>query len=704
MQHTQQHRKPAKAKPGAKESTPSHAQSLDTAPEPLGSETALGTISQIQMLRLQRRVGNQAVLRLVEKQKAQAVEADTQVQRLPDTLNTPMQKMFGGAAQNVRIHQGEQADQVARQHDADAVTMGSDIYFREGAYRPGTAAGNALIARQMAQVAHGEMGIDPHSAASQRDAQETGNVVQRMGANPGDVLQPIANNKVSPVQREVLQRYSHSRTAGIVTSKVVQGIFTTVLGPVGLVWRWPLIQKNIGEAMGTKVGTREGKEDDKLRYGGGALGAVMRALSVYGEVLKEILIWLGFATFIAAIVTAATHGAAGPVFAVLAAITGGVGIGLAAIKLVLVGLNGYRLRKAKKLPDGKDKDNKIAHIKHQMVTDGLDGISGLLSGIFGILGASGVPSAGGELAKAAGVSEPAQKLAGFGLSSATQGLGTSVVTNTGKEGGKDYVKPGKEEGLGGGFFKDANEIKNAYKPTKVGKFFSYLGSKLKKKKPTEQDAPVDEGGGDSPEKKEVLEKVPQILVASQRNTVDQGKQSGEAKSDLKLIEETSGKSGEVVKSMTETKSQFDTAENDGKQVDKVIDKSVEETVSDESSMETITAKVNEGLSKSGEPTVKETTGIQNKGRFGAWFARKIGGLKAGVRRLNNRILKAVIKFATRLRKPDVDPSVIPVGMAEERQFSAQDVQDEQRNDELFTEYQSKAQQANAGVNKMAELE
>lgn len=174
----------------------------------------------------------------------------------------------------------------------------------------------------------------------------------------------LSLKRPTPAQQRVIQRadgddFSGSRTAGIVTSKGVQGIFTTVLGPVGLVWRGPLIQKNLGEIWGKNIASRPGKVDDRKRYGETHFGTAMRWLASISELLKEFTIWLGFGTFIAAIVAAATHGVAAPVFAGLAiatAVTAGLHF---VLRELLVLLNGYRLYRKRKEAGGADQRRRL---------------------------------------------------------------------------------------------------------------------------------------------------------------------------------------------------------------------------------------------------------------------------------------------------------------------------------------------------------
>jgi hypothetical protein len=58
-----------------------------------------------------------------------------------------------GTLGDVRVHTGDGAAALARAVSARAFTVGSDIFFGDGEYRPGTSDGNQLIAHEVAHVA-----------------------------------------------------------------------------------------------------------------------------------------------------------------------------------------------------------------------------------------------------------------------------------------------------------------------------------------------------------------------------------------------------------------------------------------------------------------------------------------------------------------------------------------------------------------------
>ncbi len=58
-----------------------------------------------------------------------------------------------GTLQDVRVHHDGAADALARSVQARAFTTGRDLFFARGEYRPGTAAGDRLLAHELTHVA-----------------------------------------------------------------------------------------------------------------------------------------------------------------------------------------------------------------------------------------------------------------------------------------------------------------------------------------------------------------------------------------------------------------------------------------------------------------------------------------------------------------------------------------------------------------------
>ncbi|MEH1128258.1 DUF4157 domain-containing protein [Micromonospora sp. CPCC 206061] len=72
--------------------------------------------------------------------------------RLPDGVRGRMESSFGESFDDVRVHDSEGAHSIAQSLDARAVTVGTDIYFDRGRFKPGGATGDSLIAHELAHV------------------------------------------------------------------------------------------------------------------------------------------------------------------------------------------------------------------------------------------------------------------------------------------------------------------------------------------------------------------------------------------------------------------------------------------------------------------------------------------------------------------------------------------------------------------------
>lgn len=71
---------------------------------------------------------------------------------LPQTLREEMESSFGADFRAVRIHTGAAADSAVREHHANALTSGRDIYFRSGHYMPFSSTGKELLAHELTHV------------------------------------------------------------------------------------------------------------------------------------------------------------------------------------------------------------------------------------------------------------------------------------------------------------------------------------------------------------------------------------------------------------------------------------------------------------------------------------------------------------------------------------------------------------------------
>ncbi len=106
---------------------------------------------------------------------------------LPAETRAFMEPRFGADFSQVSLHTDAQADQLNRQLSARAFTTGRDIYFRQGAYAPGSASGQELLAHELTHVVQ-------QGGAGQRIQRENGDDDDTPSpAKPA--VDPVANLK-----------------------------------------------------------------------------------------------------------------------------------------------------------------------------------------------------------------------------------------------------------------------------------------------------------------------------------------------------------------------------------------------------------------------------------------------------------------------------------------------------------------------------
>ncbi|MBW2057772.1 MAG: DUF4157 domain-containing protein [Deltaproteobacteria bacterium] len=119
----------------------------------------------LSLVRLQQRYGNRFVQRVLalaaERSEEQEVspELEETIDRArgggrpldPESL-ARMEPAFHADFSRVRVHTDQEADSLSQALNARAFTTGRDIFFREGAYDPGSSAGRELLAHELTHV------------------------------------------------------------------------------------------------------------------------------------------------------------------------------------------------------------------------------------------------------------------------------------------------------------------------------------------------------------------------------------------------------------------------------------------------------------------------------------------------------------------------------------------------------------------------
>jgi hypothetical protein len=183
-------------------------------PEPEGIAHALSgadAASRARAIgRLQRERGNAFVQRVVNESRgepgrmiglSQADMVQEVHQRqdggapITEGARSQMEGYFGADLSDVRVHAGGEASSLSRELDANAFTVGRDIFFAEGMYDPSSREGQATLAHELTHVGQ-QAGFTPLAQREGADEEELQMAaVQREGAEDEEL-------QMAAVQRE----------------------------------------------------------------------------------------------------------------------------------------------------------------------------------------------------------------------------------------------------------------------------------------------------------------------------------------------------------------------------------------------------------------------------------------------------------------------------------------------------------------------
>ena len=190
------------------------AQPVQSAPAPLQAAIADPAAAAPEAVQaLQQQAGNQAVLDWMKRPApGQPLDANFSGavgaargsgQALPDRLRAQLEGDLHADFVGVRLHVDEQADQLNRQIEAKAFTVGSDIFFQRGAYAPHTPEGKRTLRHELSHVVQQKGKFSPHlrlGPANDAHEQEANRVSQgegrpQTGAAPAGGVQRILGKK-----------------------------------------------------------------------------------------------------------------------------------------------------------------------------------------------------------------------------------------------------------------------------------------------------------------------------------------------------------------------------------------------------------------------------------------------------------------------------------------------------------------------------
>jgi hypothetical protein len=118
---------------------------------------------------------------------------------LDEDVRSFMEPRFGNDFSSVRIHTGSTAVQMNKELHAQAFTHGSDVYFNEGKYNPGSNEGKQLLAHELTHVVQQTGAVQPKSATQWV---KKGNKIQAKGLSAvSSEAQPAIQLKENPQQQ-----------------------------------------------------------------------------------------------------------------------------------------------------------------------------------------------------------------------------------------------------------------------------------------------------------------------------------------------------------------------------------------------------------------------------------------------------------------------------------------------------------------------
>jgi hypothetical protein len=101
---------------------------------------------------------------------------------LPEGARQKMEGLFGADLGGVRVHDNTEARELNQELDAEAFTIGSEVFVGEGSYSPDSTRGQALLAHELTHVAQqGGLGAQRQAMPEEEEVQTRAreDVVQR---------------------------------------------------------------------------------------------------------------------------------------------------------------------------------------------------------------------------------------------------------------------------------------------------------------------------------------------------------------------------------------------------------------------------------------------------------------------------------------------------------------------------------------------
>ena len=108
--------------------------------------------------------------------------------------------------ETAKIHTGPYADELARSMNALAVSIATDIYFRNSAYKPESEEGRKLLAHELTHVAQYEEGRITGAVEQKELEEEAGEAEAQEGYNPDPMVAVEVDGEIFRFRRSRMKR------------------------------------------------------------------------------------------------------------------------------------------------------------------------------------------------------------------------------------------------------------------------------------------------------------------------------------------------------------------------------------------------------------------------------------------------------------------------------------------------------------------
>jgi Domain of unknown function (DUF4157) len=130
-------------------------------------------------------------------------------QPMANNIREPMEQAFGADLSGVKIHANAQSDELNRSIQARAFTTGKDVFFRQGAYEPGSLGGQELLAHELTHVvqqnseAVQRSTLPPHNKNGNRKKEKSGKTKIAIQKTTESVIQAYGRINISETKPQV---------------------------------------------------------------------------------------------------------------------------------------------------------------------------------------------------------------------------------------------------------------------------------------------------------------------------------------------------------------------------------------------------------------------------------------------------------------------------------------------------------------------